>query len=230
MTRHRDFQSAFATAMRGGDPQALAPFVEDPAQLNRFAVYRNAFIKGAVDALAAAFPSVRAALGRDAFGRAAAAFVAERPPSARTLSAYGDGFADFLTTDRSDADAAVIRDLARLDRAWLETHHAADDPALSADDLTGVDPDAILGLRPGLDAAVRLVPLGAVDLAQWAALRAAGETDAPPRPIASAHIRPAAALLRRPEGAVIWREVDFGEAAFLSAIAAGATLGDAAEA
>ena len=212
--------------MRGGDPGDLAPFLADPAALDRFAAYRNAFVKGAIDALAAAYPALRAAMGRRAFGAAGAAYVAARPPRARSLTGYGEGFAEFVAAGAEAEFAPLIRLFGQLDRAWIESHFAADSGALTEADLAGVEADALIALRPGLSADVRVADMTHDALGAWSALRRTADEDAP-APIPPMAETACAALIHRPDGAVRWRTLSPSEAAFLSVVGDGGALADA---
>lgn len=79
--RLADFQRDFARALLSEDPEALdaGPLRALFAQPG-FAVYRNTVASGCVDALRAAYPTVRALVGDEAFAVAALAFSRTHPP------------------------------------------------------------------------------------------------------------------------------------------------------
>lgn len=114
------FQARFARALL--DPE------DDGAGLGlgpALAVYRNNVAAAGVEALAAAFPTVRQMVGEDWFDAAALAFLRERPPEDPRLSAYGGDFPDWLAAFPPARDLPYLAPVARLDRAWLEAHLAA---------------------------------------------------------------------------------------------------------
>lgn len=89
--------------------------------------------------LAEAYPSVRAALGADAFSKAACHHLRRQPPGLPMLSAYGAGFGADMP--------APLPLLARLDWAAHRAYFAADAAILTPEGLTGLSPDAVAGLR-----------------------------------------------------------------------------------
>lgn len=89
--------------------------------------------------LAEAYPSVKAALGEDAFADAARTHLRRHLPVQAMLSAYGAGFGHDLP--------APLPLLARLDWAAHAAYFAADAAALTAARLADLPPDAVATLR-----------------------------------------------------------------------------------
>lgn len=187
----------------------------------RFAVYRNNVLMGLANGLGEAFPVVKRLVG-DAFFRAMAAeFAATHPPGGPMLFAWGAAFPGFLEVFPPVAELPYLPDVARLERAWTEAYHAADE--------TPVGPEAVqaegadLGeVRLRLIGSTRVVTSDFPIVAIWQAnqegateteLPAAGET----------------ALIARPgaDGG-LW-SLSSGIAAFTLALLAGRPLGAAAE-
>ena len=123
----RDFEAAFFAAL-------FRPTPESPAWTRQagFAVHRNTVLRGAIDALAANYPTVRRLLGDEAFDDIARAFVVARPPRDGVLAGYGIGFASHLAATAPLDGVEVLPGVAALDRAWTECHLAADAPVLGA--------------------------------------------------------------------------------------------------
>ena len=151
-------QADFARALRDPAPDAV-PDGFAGAAARRFRVYRNNVRVALVEALAAAYPAVERIVGAEFFRRMAAAYAAERPATARTLNLYGGGFPGFVAEFAPARDLPYLADVARLERAVLESRHAADAPAL--------DPAALAALGAGL-AAARFAPHPAARLVRSA--------------------------------------------------------------
>ena len=207
------FQRRFAAALPA-EPGALA--VDGIAGQPGFAVYRNTVMRGTLDALAANYPTVVQLVGTDWFEQAATLFVRAHLPCDGSLSAYGEGFADFLESFLPADELPYLPGVARLDRAWTDAHLAADAPVLAAATLAGLSPEALL--------ATALVPHPS---SRWLSIESL-----PAFTIWRRHREHTAlddelvwqgesALLVRPSGDVAWHAIDAGAAAFLDACAEG---------
>ena len=108
------FQEMFALSLLAEQP--IGAIASEPG----FAVYRNTCARGAVEALRAAYPTVDALIGEEAFTGAALDYRSERPPRSPVLSDYGADFADFLARQPWTGELPYLADVARLDRLWLE--------------------------------------------------------------------------------------------------------------
>jgi len=134
-------EAAFARACL--DPEApLPPGIAGTEAARRFAVHRNTVRVTLVEALAVAFPVVRALVGEEFFAAAAGLYVAAEPPRSPVLALYGDGFADFLGGFPPAAELPYLPDVARLERLLTCAYHAADGVAASRADFAGLDADA----------------------------------------------------------------------------------------
>ena len=109
------FQSDFVEALFGRASDL--PCAAQPA----FAVYRNTVMKGCIDALEANYPSVARLIGSERFRAAAAVYVPRHPPRSGCLLDYGQGFANFLAGFEPARELFYLSDVARLDRAWIES-------------------------------------------------------------------------------------------------------------
>jgi hypothetical protein len=207
---HDDFSRALA-----GDPEAMATWLgHDPHALTAMRVYRNASLKGRVDALAANYPTVVQLVGEDWFHAAALAFLEAEPGEDPVLAGFGPGFPAWLARFAPALELPYLAPVARLDRAWTEAHLAADSRPM-----TGADARAagaalggqVLALRPD----VRLFRFDWSVPSLWLAHR---------RPDGAPLVwepRAEALLIHRPEAEVLWRRLDPAEAVFLHACAAG---------
>jgi hypothetical protein len=216
-------QSAFAAALL--DPEApVPPGLTDPegrAAPRRFSVYRNNVALSLTRALEAAFPTVRKLVGDEFFAAMAGLFLRAHPPRSRMLMLYGAEFPGWLERFPPVAHLGYLPDVARLDQAMRESYHAADSAPLPETAFQRLLGEDIAGLRLRLAPALRLVrsrwPVAAI----WAANHEAGPAPVPgPQDVAvlRAEFDPRPVVL--PPGGV----------GFLTALLAGATLGEALDA
>ncbi|MCI4679813.1 DUF692 family protein [Rhodoblastus acidophilus] len=215
------WQSAFASALQ--DPVAPAPPLFAPCDTaSRFAVYRNNSAVAEINALKEQFPTVLRLVGDEAFSGLARAFARENPPRSPVLAAYGADFPAFAAVflaENGVEDLPYLPDAARLDWAVLQSLRAKEAEPCGLERLAALDVARIGAARARLHPSLALVashwPLLALrdpetrDIADWR-----GET----------------ILVLRPESEAVLIALEPGAAAFLAACAAGATLGEAAQA
>jgi hypothetical protein len=142
-------ESRFAAAIADPGlpvPDGLTSARGAPDRL-RFAVYRNNVHVSLVEALAKAFPVTRRLVGEEFFRTMARAYVALHKPTSPVLIAYGQNFPDFVADFPPAARLAYLPDLARVERAWLRSYHAAEAASLDADEVLGRAPDELPGVR-----------------------------------------------------------------------------------
>src|SRR5260221_9277655 len=96
------FQSWFAEAIIADRPPEATPA--------SFAVYRNTWLKGLLDALDANYPTVAMILGADLFKGVAQQFAHEHPTPTPVLALYGAGFPDFLARHDWSGDIPYLHD------------------------------------------------------------------------------------------------------------------------
>jgi len=218
-------QRAMARSVLGVHPAqtgAADAIVDDaiPA-LSRLAIYRNNTMVSLTTVLARAYPAVARHLGGEAFKAAARGFIQARPPRLPQLSAYGDGFADWLDRTAAPAAAGWAGDLARLEWAAHRALFAPEAPPLDPSAL-GTLPaerygEIVFDLHPSLAVVRSLWPIE--DL--W---RAEGPLEAPPVPRET----PASVLVLRARYVVTVETLGSGDAALLAAVGDGAALAEAA--
>jgi hypothetical protein len=214
------WQDAFAAMLR--DPAAAAP----PGVLataRRLDVHRVTVHATLVDCLAARFPVVRRLLGEECFVQTALDFVRAHPPSSPALVFYGGGFAAFLEDCAPLAGYPWLGDVARLEWARHEAFNGADAEPCDAAMLATLDPDRLMLTRLSLHPTVRLV---ASRHPVWAIWRTNTE-DAEVQAVTAAA---ESALVVRPDWTVTVEPLPPGGFAFLEALMADATLGEAAAA
>ena len=223
-----DIQAAMRAAVLGGDPDALAPLIDggglDPAQ--RLSIHRNNTTVGLIEALEANFSVVRALVGEAFFAQAARAFIRAHPPAGPVLTAYGDGFADFLAAYEPAAGLPYLPDVARLERARLSAQYAASATPVAPEALSAVPshlfPHARCAVHPSFRVVVSAWPVDRI----WAM----HQPDWPEGETVSLDEGPATVLICRPAETVRMARADRGTVSLLWALDLGQTLETAATA
>jgi hypothetical protein len=216
-----DFQDAFVAALDGAR-EGLSPWLDPDAGQAGLTVYRNTIAKGRIDALAANFPTVAALVGEDWFRAAAVLFAREAPPTSAALQDYGETFSAWLDRFPPAQDMPYLAGVAHLDRLRTEALFAAEAPALTAEALATLAPEALAESRLALHPSVRFAAFEAGLPSLWAAARA-GETEL------DLPARAETLLCARVDGVVRHRVIGEAETEFLRACRDGQTLGQAAE-
>lgn len=225
MTQLAQFYDAFLDAVLAGRPKALGGFLEPRHTAENAIVYRNTVFRGGADALATAFPAVARLAGASYFEAIAIAYVEAHPPRSRTLVGYGEQFPEFLETAPGIDAAPYLPDAARLDRAWLAAHLAANQNPLTGDALAASPPEQLAARSLPLHASVQLVTLSWMVHAAWSANRTEGNANCDAR-----EVRPTRqdVALWRPQHEVQSQVLTLAEAEFLAAMLAGGSLSEAA--
>ena len=143
------------------------------------------------------------------------------PPASPLLFEYGRDFPAFIESYEYARDMPWLADTARIERAWLDAYHAADLPALATEAFGNIEPAALAGLRFRPHPAAQIVRSVYPAVAIFAMNRTEG-------PISAVHSsEPEDALVTRPGYDVIVSRLPAGGAAFLIALLAGESLGEA---
>jgi hypothetical protein len=217
-----DAQTEFAAALRSkanGVPSCLKGAAQGRAE-RRFAVYRNTVAAGLIEALAARFPVVERLVGEDFFLAMAQAYVTQEPPRSPLLFRYGGSFADFIAGFGPAAPLPYLRDMARLEYAQGLAYHAADREPLPPASFAALDRGRLADFRVELHPSVFIVGSSYPVMSIWLANQA--ETVVPLR-----HRGAETALVSRPFLDVETRRLQPGTDAFLSALQARASIGEA---
>lgn len=93
---------------------------------HRFAVHRNNFVAGLIDALAETFPVTLALVGADFFRAMARERVFAEPPRSPVLTDYAGGFPDFIARFPPAAHVPYLADVAKVEALRVRAYHAAD--------------------------------------------------------------------------------------------------------
>lgn len=213
-----DFHDLFSRALRTGDASALDEFTLGPAS-TKFKVYRNNVVKGAADTLGDAYPAIKRLVGDRFFQGMAREFWSAHPPVERTLTLYGAGFAEFIEQFEPAQSLVYLPAVARLDRAWLEAHHAPDARPLGLTDIREMPAEHLAAMTPGLHPSVRILASDWPAFSIWQTNR----NDANVKKI-SLENGAETALIHRPGMEVKSRRLTPAEALFLDRISAGHTF------
>ncbi len=220
------WQERFAACLLGASPAIPAGVIGPGGRpgASRFAVYRNNVAVGLTDALAANFPAVLRIVGDEFFRGAARAFAVRHPPASPVLLDYGAGFADFIAGFAPAAPLPYLADVARIECAWTEAYHAAEAAPLGPAALAAVPIDRVAGLRFAVHPSLRVLTSSFPALTIWRM----NVGDGVPAPI-DLDAGGEDSLILRPGADVEARSIPPGGVAFLTALADGASLADAAE-
>lgn len=218
------FAAAFTAALL--DPDRASPAaVAGPhgkGARRRYNVYRNNVTVSLVDALAAVFPATMRITGPDFFRAMARSHIRATPPTSPLLFEYGHDFPDFIESYEYGQSMPWLADVARIERAWLDAYHAADDEPLPTHALASIPAELLGGTIFVPHPATRILHSHFPVVTIFAANRSAG-------PVGRIDATgPEIALVTRPALDVVVRRISPGAAAFLSGLVEGDSLGAAA--
>ena len=213
------FASALSDPTRAPPAQTLGREGAPPAR--RFSIYRNNIAVSLIAAIEARYPVTRRIVGKAFLRGMARNFVARNKPESPVILHYGAAFPDFMASFEPARDLPYLPDVARIENAWVEAYHSADDEALALAALAAVDPAGLANLKLTFHPAARLLRSDYPTASIWAGHQGAGEF-APPR-----HWRGEQTLITRPGADVLLRILPPGGYPFAQALRDGATLGEA---
>lgn len=220
------YAAGFAPALL--DPERPPPdFVSGPngkTAGKRYNVYRNNVTVSLIDALAAVFPATMRITGVDFFRAMARFHVRATPPTSPLLFEYGRDFPAFIARYEYARPMPWLADVARIERAWLDAYHAADEEPLAPRALASIPAERLADTVLMPHPATRIVRSNYPAVSIFAANR----SDGPVGRIEEAE--PEDALAARPHLEVVVRRLPPGGAVFLTQLIAGEPLGAAAAA
>lgn len=219
------------------DPAAWAAALLDPARAapagwragtgadpaRRFAVYRNNVVVSRIEALADAYPVLRALLGDQVFRRVAREYVRTQPADTPVMREAGAGLGGWLAAFAPLREWPYLADVARLEHARVEACHAADAPVLAAEAIACrlQRPAALPGARLVLQPSCRLLASPWAVVSLWSRYQGEAETAAVPIDRAEA-----ALVLREPDDAVLVVPVATALRPAIERVIAGAPLAE----
>ena len=133
----------------------------------RLKIYRSNIIGSLTDVMKANYPVVEKLVGEEFFEATAKRFITNHPPEGGCLNQYGHNFAEFLSTFEPAQALPYLPDVARFEWAKQDAYYAADDQALSANELGKIAPEDLgntdLKLRDNIRLISSAYPLLAID-------------------------------------------------------------------
>lgn len=220
------FAAAFSSALI--DPSLATPAgLVGPfgkAAVKRYNVYRNNVTVGLIDALAAMFPATQRIVGVEFFRTMAWFHIRAAPPTSTLLFEYGRDFPAFVETYEHAQALPWLADVSRLERAWLDAYHAADEACVPPEAF-GTIPSARL-----VDLVFATHPSARIIRSRYPAVSifAMNRSEGPITPFESSDAEDG--LITRPDMDVVVRRLAPGSATFLIGLMRGETLGAAAAA
>ena len=227
MSAAASLHGAFATALRHAETTLPASVAGERAA-RRLAIHRNTFVVSLVDALAASFPVTQALVGETFFRAMARERVLADPPRSPVLTDYASDFPDFIAGFAPAAAVAGLADVARIEALRIRAYHAADAVPLpdAAYHALLQAPTRLPGTRVVLHPACAWFRASHAALTVWQAHQGLAD-------LADAHLDGIDAtvsndvLIARPVLDIHVTALPIGALAWLEALAAGRTLGDA---
>ena len=152
-------QDAFTRALLQPELPAPSDIIapECDSVKRRFAVYRNNVISSLSDALATAFPAIRALLGETNFRNIAGVYCRAHPPTSPIMQQFGADFGSFLNAFEPVKRFPYLADIAKMEIALRQAYHAADISGDATDTLSVCTPDQIARARFEFAPAVQLI-------------------------------------------------------------------------
>jgi hypothetical protein len=213
------FARALVDASRAPPPETIGRAGAPDAR--RFAIYRNNIAVSLIAALEARYPVARRLVGEDFFRAMARAFVTRNKPRSAVLLHYGADFPDFAAGFAPARELAYLPDVARLENAWVEAYHSAEDEPADISALADVDPARLGDLRAAFHPAAKLLCSDHPAASIWSGHQREGDVR-PPQ-----HWRGEETLVTRPHADVLVRILPPGGYSFARLLQGGATLGEA---
>ena len=210
-----ELQRAFGAALR--DPKAHCAVT--PAR--NLSVYRNNSNLTFRFALEATFPVIRKRVGEDYFRQLAHFYREKFPSRSGDLHWVGQDFAEFLDEHLHDTEYAWLADLARLEWSREEALTVDAAPAIDAAALGRIEPAKLEHVVFELEPSLRLHTYSFPIFSVWLANQV---ENAPPVDQSEG---PEAGMVRARDGGVEIRVLGPSLFSYISALAAGATLGEA---
>jgi hypothetical protein len=214
-------QQRFQEAILVGNPTPGLFAAEGEALPGGFTVYLHAYHSRLTAALRDNFPVLHRALGDDAFGALARAYIDDHPSHFRSIRWFGDSLVGFLEATPERLPHAALVDLARMDWATRAAFDAADAALLAMSELAALRPEDWPSQRFTPVPSLQVLDLAWQVEPTWKALNADAEaaTEEP-------QMLPHVLLVWRPALDCSWRSADASEAAALRALTRAATFAE----
>jgi hypothetical protein len=227
MTLSPEFDHAkFVRALLDPDlpPPGSLKTTQGSRPARRFAVHRNNVVVGLIDALSERFPVCLRLVGESFFRAMARRYVRVSLPRSPMLFEYGEEFPEFILGFAPARGLPYLPDVARLEYAMGRAYHAEDAEPLTLDFLRSLPGDRLARATASLHPSTQVVPSKYPIVSIWRANQALN----PPQ-ILALHC-PEEALVIRPHLDVNAHTLPAGGSAFVEALIARSTFGEAAQA
>jgi hypothetical protein len=221
-----EMQQRFGAALFDGDDARIARHVvaNGIAPAARIDIYRNNLQVGFRKALALMFPVIEQLVGEAYFSRLSRDYQAAFPSRSGDLHHIGRSLPLFLRAQVPAGDYAYLADVAELEWAIQEIAVAARPAAATVDDLRPIEPEAYDALRLGLHPAARLVASAFPVVRIWMSNQPGATAELVHLDAGGDRV-----LVRENEAGLEFHRLRAGEYALVAALAAGLSLGTAAE-
>ena len=123
----------------------------------RYDVYRNNVVVSLTEALAAAYPVIKAVVGKEFFDAMAGEYVRKHPPKSPLMIYYGEDFPSFLTKFPPASHLGYLPDVARVELARRQAYHAADTTPCAPEKLANLNGNKLYDARLVLHPSVRII-------------------------------------------------------------------------
>ncbi|WP_179954252.1 DNA-binding domain-containing protein [Denitrobaculum tricleocarpae] len=137
-------------------PPGLEPVMEAMSEHPALAIHRNNFFNATRRALMDVYPTVEALVGAEFFAVMARDFILAEPPGSPVIMDYGDAFPGFIARYPAVRDLPYLADMAAFEWDMHQVRHAAEVPAMTQDDFTGLSEEALIRLELSLVPAARV--------------------------------------------------------------------------
>lgn len=219
-------QQAFGEALLDPERPIPAGVVGRDGQpsLRRFNVYRNNVIAGQISTLSDAYPATMQLVGEAFFTAMARVYVLSHPPTSPMMFDYGADFANFIDAFEPTQSLPYLGDVARIERAWIESYHALECDAILPASLHAVLASDLRFVGFQLHPTVRIVQSRYPALSIWRMNTQREELRAISLDEGAEEV-----LIARPDEHVHVQRLARGGAAFLKALEEGLSIIDASE-
>jgi hypothetical protein len=223
--RQAQTEKCFAASVL--DPSRRVPSVVRALTRRRagsgLAVHRNNVSASLMSFVAARFPVVRAIAGDESFFARVRQFILMHPPRSPVLLHYGREFPRFVRDLGSEACFNYVADVAQLELARAEAYHAADAVAVATEDFASLLPEQVGALRVSFHPSASLLDSRFPIVSTWWAQQEHNYLD-------KGSWGAESALIVRPELDVeVWK-LPPGGFAFMTSLAGGCSIAEAASA
>ena len=151
-----EFQHTFASGLLNGTKEQTVLNALRVDAL-RFGVYVRHTRVSLRIAIEEAYPITRRLVGASFFAHVAEHFVATHPPARGWLSAFGEGFPEFVEQHFPDTNLVYLPDVARIEWARVRAANTQADPGLDLKSLAALDPSELESIQLSLPEAATFI-------------------------------------------------------------------------